>query len=170
MLVHSGLTRHMSSSYALSPFSVDKTSFHMKRLLKFFTILGKIYIQSICCAFTLLQKLDEAAAQSVFLKSLENYIKWCDYLCIQPVWSKYGPIPDLTPFLIVPWFSYCCKLCYRKEFDDRDSLNKSFLCSLEAVTKEKKLLFVSLYFLIWGESGNIRFLPECLCYIFHHVS
>ncbi|KAB2607463.1 callose synthase 9 [Pyrus ussuriensis x Pyrus communis] len=73
-------------------------------------------------------KLDEAAAQSVFLKSLENYIKWCDYLCIQPVWSN-----------------------------------------LEAVTKEKKLLFVSLYFLIWGESGNIRFLPECLCYIFHHM-
>ncbi|KAM2691324.1 hypothetical protein EV2_005739 [Malus domestica] len=74
-------------------------------------------------------KLDEAAAQSVFLKSLENYIKWCDYLCIQPVWSN-----------------------------------------LDAVTKEKKLLFVSLYFLIWGESGNIRFLPECLCYIFHHMA
>ncbi|KAJ7957439.1 Callose synthase-like protein [Quillaja saponaria] len=73
-------------------------------------------------------KLDEAAVQKVFLKSLENYINWCSYLCIQPVWS-----------------------------------------SLEAVSKEKKLLFVSLYFLIWGEASNIRFLPECLCYIFHHT-
>ncbi|GAV74732.1 Glucan_synthase domain-containing protein/FKS1_dom1 domain-containing protein [Cephalotus follicularis] len=73
-------------------------------------------------------KLDEAAVQRVFLKSLDNYIKWCVYLCIQPVWS-----------------------------------------SLEAVSKEKKLLFVSLYFLIWGEAANIRFLPECLCYIFHHM-
>lgn len=74
-------------------------------------------------------KLDEAAVQKVFLKSLENYKNWCNYLCIQPVWS-----------------------------------------SLEAVSKEKKLLYLSLYFLIWGESSNIRFLPECLCYIFHHMA
>ncbi|OMP02607.1 Glycosyl transferase, family 48 [Corchorus capsularis] len=73
-------------------------------------------------------KLDEAAVQKVFLKSLDNYIKWCNYLCIQPVWSN-----------------------------------------LDTVTKEKKLLFVSLYFLIWGEAANIRYLPECLCYIFHHM-
>ncbi|XP_057776741.1 callose synthase 9 [Salvia miltiorrhiza] len=72
--------------------------------------------------------LDEAAVQKVFLKSLENYIKWCNYLGILPVWSN-----------------------------------------LEAVSKEKKLLFISLYFLIWGEAANIRFLPECLCYIFHHM-
>ncbi|XP_019428289.1 PREDICTED: callose synthase 9-like [Lupinus angustifolius] len=74
-------------------------------------------------------KLDEAAVQKTFLKPLENYIKWCNYLNIQPVWS-----------------------------------------SLEAVSKEKKLLYVSLYFLIWGEAANIRFLPECLCYIFHHMA
>ncbi|XP_050219480.1 callose synthase 9 [Mercurialis annua] len=73
-------------------------------------------------------KLDEAAVQRVFEKSLENYIKWCSYLNIQPVWSN-----------------------------------------LESVSKEKKLLFLSLYFLIWGEAANIRFLPECLCYIFHHM-
>ncbi|KAG6419846.1 hypothetical protein SASPL_116358 [Salvia splendens] len=73
--------------------------------------------------------LDEAAAQRVFLKSLDNYIKWCNYLGILPVWSN-----------------------------------------LEAVSKEKMLLFVSLYFLIWGEAANVRFLPECLCYIFHNVS
>ncbi|CAJ2631141.1 unnamed protein product [Trifolium pratense] len=74
-------------------------------------------------------KLDEAALQKVFHKSLENYINWCNYLCITPVWS-----------------------------------------SLEAVGKEKKLLYVSLYLLIWGEASNVRFLPECLCYIFHHMA
>ncbi|KAL2323845.1 hypothetical protein Fmac_022903 [Flemingia macrophylla] len=74
-------------------------------------------------------KLDEAAVQAVFLKSLENYINWCNYLCMQPVWG-----------------------------------------SLVAVSNEKKLLYVSLYFLIWGEASNIRFLPECLCYIFHHMA
>ncbi|KAG8637297.1 hypothetical protein MANES_15G103700v8 [Manihot esculenta] len=72
--------------------------------------------------------LDEAAVHRVFMKSLENYIKWCSYLNIQPVWSN-----------------------------------------LESVCKEKKLLFLSLYFLIWGEAANVRFIPECLCYIFHHM-
>ncbi|KAJ0244355.1 hypothetical protein HA466_0190010 [Hirschfeldia incana] len=73
-------------------------------------------------------KLDDAAVSNVFLKSLDNYIKWCDYLCIQPAW--------------------------------RNS---------ESIRGEKKLLYLSLYFLIWGEASNIRFLPECLCYIFHHM-
>lgn len=44
------------------------------------------------------------------------------------------------------------------------------LCSLDDVSRETKLLYVSLYYLIWGEAANVRFLPECLCYIFHHVS
>ena len=42
--------------------------------------------------------------------------------------------------------------------------------SLEAVNKNRKIILVALYFLIWGEAANIRFLPECLCYIFHNVS
>ncbi|KAJ4898380.1 Callose synthase 9 [Raphanus sativus] len=73
-------------------------------------------------------KLDDAAVHKVFLKSLDNYIKWCDYLCIKPAWTN-----------------------------------------LRTISGEKKLLFLSLYFLIWGEAANIRFLPECLCYIFHHM-
>uniref|UniRef100_J3MAM8 1,3-beta-glucan synthase component FKS1-like domain-containing protein n=1 Tax=Oryza brachyantha TaxID=4533 RepID=J3MAM8_ORYBR len=41
--------------------------------------------------------------------------------------------------------------------------------SLEAVNKNRKIILVALYFLIWGEAANIRFLPECLCYIFHNM-
>ncbi|WZY83448.1 hypothetical protein YC2023_029832 [Brassica napus] len=48
------------------------------------------------------------------------------------------------------------------------SLDNYIKC-LERISGEKKLLFLSLYFLIWGEAANIRFLPECLCYIFHHM-
>ncbi|KAH0944092.1 hypothetical protein HID58_003729 [Brassica napus] len=48
------------------------------------------------------------------------------------------------------------------------SLDNYIKC-LEAISGEKKLLYLSLYFLIWGEAANIRFLPECLCYIFHHM-
>ncbi|XP_058209041.1 callose synthase 12-like [Rhododendron vialii] len=34
----------------------------------------------------------------------------------------------------------------------------------------RELLYVCLYLLIWGESANLRFLPECICYIFHHLA
>lgn len=42
--------------------------------------------------------------------------------------------------------------------------------SSDALTRERKLFLVSLYFLIWGEAANVRFLPECICYIFHHMA
>ncbi|KAL9267095.1 Callose synthase 10-like protein [Drosera capensis] len=42
--------------------------------------------------------------------------------------------------------------------------------SLEAIDRERKLFLVSLYFLIWGEAANVRFLPECICYIFHQMA
>ncbi|VFQ84068.1 unnamed protein product [Cuscuta campestris] len=34
----------------------------------------------------------------------------------------------------------------------------------------RELLYVSLYLLIWGESANLRFVPECISYIFHNMS
>ncbi|PPS12675.1 hypothetical protein GOBAR_AA07956 [Gossypium barbadense] len=74
-------------------------------------------------------KIDEKAINEVFLKVLDNYIKWCRYLRIRLVWN-----------------------------------------SLEAINKDRKLFLVSLYFLIWGEAANVRFLPECICYIFHHMA
>jgi callose synthase len=33
-----------------------------------------------------------------------------------------------------------------------------------------KTLYIGLYLLIWGEASNLRFMPECLCYIFHHMA
>ncbi|KAF8695981.1 hypothetical protein HU200_036860 [Digitaria exilis] len=32
------------------------------------------------------------------------------------------------------------------------------------------LLFMGLYLLVWGEAANLRFVPECLCYIYHHMA
>ncbi|KAL2631732.1 hypothetical protein R1flu_016418 [Riccia fluitans] len=31
------------------------------------------------------------------------------------------------------------------------------------------VLLTATYLLIWGEAANLRFLPECLCYIYHHM-
>ncbi|KAF5728909.1 hypothetical protein HS088_TW21G01063 [Tripterygium wilfordii] len=36
--------------------------------------------------------------------------------------------------------------------------------------QRRELLYVSLYLLIWGESGNLRFAPELICYIYHHMA
>ncbi|XP_035551340.1 callose synthase 5 [Juglans regia] len=36
--------------------------------------------------------------------------------------------------------------------------------------QQRKLLYMGLYLLIWGEAANIRFMPECLCYIFHNMA
>lgn len=74
-------------------------------------------------------KIDEKVITEVFLKVLDNYIKWCRYLRIRLVWNK-----------------------------------------LEAINRDRKLFLVSLYFCIWGEAANVRFLPECICYIFHHMA
>ncbi|KAL3374430.1 hypothetical protein AABB24_006090 [Solanum stoloniferum] len=74
-------------------------------------------------------KIDEKVITEVFLKVLDNYIKWCRYLRIRLVWNK-----------------------------------------LEAINRDRKLFLVALYFCIWGEAANVRFLPECICYIFHHMA
>uniref|UniRef100_A0A7N0RAG3 1,3-beta-glucan synthase n=1 Tax=Kalanchoe fedtschenkoi TaxID=63787 RepID=A0A7N0RAG3_KALFE len=42
--------------------------------------------------------------------------------------------------------------------------------SFEAINRDRKLFLISLYFCIWGEAANVRFIPECLCYIFHHMA
>ncbi|XP_061375546.1 callose synthase 11-like [Gastrolobium bilobum] len=34
----------------------------------------------------------------------------------------------------------------------------------------RELLYVSLFLLIWGEAGNLRFTPECICYIYHFMA
>ncbi|XP_061350259.1 callose synthase 7-like [Gastrolobium bilobum] len=36
-------------------------------------------------------------------------------------------------------------------------------------TQQLELIYIALYLLIWGEASNIRFMPECLCYIFHRM-
>ncbi|KAH9779588.1 putative callose synthase 8 [Citrus sinensis] len=36
--------------------------------------------------------------------------------------------------------------------------------------QQHKILYLGLYLLIWGEAANLRFMPECLCYIFHHMA
>ncbi|XP_039158721.1 callose synthase 3 [Eucalyptus grandis] len=47
---------------------------------------------------------------------------------------------------------------------------KSNLRLPETKAQQRKLLYIGLYLLIWGEAANLRFMPECLCYIFHRMA
>jgi callose synthase len=39
-----------------------------------------------------------------------------------------------------------------------------------AADYRRELLYVSLFLLIWGEAANLRFVPECICFIFHNMA
>lgn len=43
------------------------------------------------------------------------------------------------------------------------------LPTIQQEVQQRKMLYMGLYLLIWGEAANLRFMPECLCYIYHHV-
>ncbi|XP_073110666.1 putative callose synthase 8 isoform X2 [Elaeis guineensis] len=45
-----------------------------------------------------------------------------------------------------------------------------WLPSVKQEVQQYKILYIALYLLIWGEASNLRLLPECLCYIFHHMA
>ncbi|XP_076926135.1 callose synthase 7-like isoform X2 [Bidens hawaiensis] len=40
----------------------------------------------------------------------------------------------------------------------------------DADRQQLELLYIGLYLLIWGEASNIRFMPECVSYIFHNMA
>ncbi|KAI3511129.1 hypothetical protein L1887_18273 [Cichorium endivia] len=42
--------------------------------------------------------------------------------------------------------------------------------NIQKERQQRKLLYMGLYLLIWGEAANLRFMPECLCYIYHHMA
>ncbi|KAI4983466.1 hypothetical protein ZWY2020_023958 [Hordeum vulgare] len=45
-----------------------------------------------------------------------------------------------------------------------------WLPTIQQQVQQRKLLYMGLYLLIWGEAANLRFMPECLCYLYHHMA
>lgn len=48
-------------------------------------------------------------------------------------------------------------------------VGKKEFFSLAVCRGSHMLVNTALYLLLWGEAANVRFLPECLCYLFHQV-
>ncbi|CAN6481516.1 unnamed protein product [Victoria cruziana] len=45
-----------------------------------------------------------------------------------------------------------------------------WLPNIQQEVQQRKILYMGLYLLIWGEAANLRFMPECLCYIYHFMA
>ncbi|XP_057473920.1 callose synthase 3 isoform X2 [Actinidia eriantha] len=59
---------------------------------------------------------------------------------------------------------------YKKWCKYLDRKSSLWLPAIQQEVQQRKLLYMGLYLLIWGEAANLRFMPECLCYIYHHMA
>ncbi|XP_039159176.1 callose synthase 3 [Eucalyptus grandis] len=59
---------------------------------------------------------------------------------------------------------------YKKWCKFLDRKSSLWLPTIQQEVQQRKLLYMGLYLLIWGEAANLRFMPECLCYIYHHMA
>ncbi|GAB4835146.1 Callose synthase 3 [Ancistrocladus abbreviatus] len=59
---------------------------------------------------------------------------------------------------------------YKKWCTYLDRKSSLWLPTIQQEVQQRKLLYMGLYLLIWGEAANLRFMPECLCYIYHHMA
>ncbi|KAL0561375.1 hypothetical protein IC582_001800 [Cucumis melo] len=73
---------------------------------------------------------------------------------------KSGTVQQLSDKIFKNYISWCNYL--------RCKPNLGF--PHECDRQQLQLIYIGLHFLIWGEASNIRFMPECLCYIFHNMA
>ncbi|KAJ8759965.1 hypothetical protein K2173_010821 [Erythroxylum novogranatense] len=86
---------------------------------------------------------------------------------------RHFPKPDQPPKLDDRAITEMMKRLFKnykkwcKYLDRKSSL---WLPTIQQEVQQRKLLYMGLYLLIWGEAANLRFMPECLCYIYHHMA
>ncbi|XP_030967643.1 callose synthase 2-like [Quercus lobata] len=94
-------------------------------------------------------------------------------LLLANVHIRQFPKPDQQPKLDDRALTEVMKKLFKnykrwcKYLDRKSSL---WLPTIQQEVQQRKLLYMGLYLLIWGEASNLRFMPECLCYIYHHMA
>lgn len=94
-------------------------------------------------------------------------------LLLANVHIRQFPKPDQHPKLDEHALTEVMKKLFKsykkwcKYLDRKSSL---WLPTIQQEVQQRKLLYMGLYLLIWGEAANLRFMPECLCYIYHHMA
>ncbi|KAG7023001.1 putative callose synthase 6, partial [Cucurbita argyrosperma subsp. argyrosperma] len=77
-----------------------------------------------------------------------------------PKQLKSGTVQQLSEKIFKNYISWCNYLRWKP--------NLGF--PHESDRQQLQLIYIGLHLLIWGEASNIRFMPECLCYIFHNMA
>ncbi|KAL8170910.1 hypothetical protein V2J09_022714 [Rumex salicifolius] len=94
-------------------------------------------------------------------------------LLLANVHIRQFPKPDQQPKLDDRALTIVMKRLFKnykrwcKYLDRKSSL---WLPTIQQEVQQRKLLYMGLYLLIWGEAANLRLMPECLCYIYHHMA
>ncbi|XP_078163571.1 callose synthase 3-like [Carex rostrata] len=94
-------------------------------------------------------------------------------LLLANVHVRNCPKPDNQPKLDESALNDVMKKLFKNYKKWCKYLNRKSSLWLPAVPHEvqqRKLLYMGLYLLIWGEAANLRFMPECLSYIYHHMA
>ncbi|AAD30609.1 Highly similar to putative callose synthase catalytic subunit [Arabidopsis thaliana] len=123
------------------------------------------------------KKLDEDILdwlQSMFGFQKDNVLNQREHLILllANVHIRQFPKPDQQPKLDDRALTIVMKKLFRnykkwcKYLGRKSSL---WLPTIQQEVQQRKLLYMGLYLLIWGEAANLRFMPECLCYIYHHL-
>ncbi|XP_052173079.1 callose synthase 3 [Diospyros lotus] len=94
-------------------------------------------------------------------------------LLLANVHIRQFPKPDQQPKLDERALNEVMKKLfknYRKWCKYLDRKSSLWLPTIQQEVQQRKLLYMGLFLLIWGEAANLRFMPECLCYIYHHMA
>ncbi|XP_057954435.1 callose synthase 3 [Malania oleifera] len=94
-------------------------------------------------------------------------------LLLANVHIRQFPKPDQQPKLDERALTEVMKKLFKNYKKWCKYLNRKsslWLPTIQQEVQQRKLLYMGLYLLIWGEAANLRFMPECLCYIYHHMA
>ncbi|KAJ6809888.1 callose synthase 3-like [Iris pallida] len=94
-------------------------------------------------------------------------------LLLANVHIRQFPNPDQQPKLDDRALTEVMKKLFRNYKKWCKYLNRKsnlLLPTIQQEVQQRQLLYMGLYLLIWGEAANLRFMPECLCYIYHHMA
>jgi len=102
--------------------------------------------------------------------TFKNYESWCHYVRCKSNIRYYNDLRVIEVNVCILNFTLYngYSTIALTHFGIRNLFNNRYSDGQDR--QQLELIYIALYLLIWGEASNIRFMPECLCYIFHHVS
>ncbi|KAG8077957.1 hypothetical protein GUJ93_ZPchr0007g5696 [Zizania palustris] len=83
---------------------------------------------------------------------------------------QYTVARDIRKKLLRNYTSWCAYLGQKPHIPLTSGRRRTGTAQGVGPDIRKELMYTALYLLIWGEAANLRFMPECLCYIFHYMT